>query len=67
LEDITTKQLAALGTGNVAIQCLTENIAVIAFEETISPIGWTAVDAFAKSYYTVDDVVPSGMGSHEPN
>ena len=48
---------------DVAVQCLTDKIAVVAFEETKSMFGWTAVDALTRSNYTVDDVVSSGLGS----
>jgi hypothetical protein len=62
LEDITTQQLRAVSQ-DIAVQCLTNKIAVIAFEETEAPFGWTAVDALARSNYTVDEVISSGMGS----
>jgi hypothetical protein len=62
LEDRTADQLRAVSQ-DIAIQCLTDKIAVIAFEETKSMFGWTAVDAFARSIYTIDDVISSGMGS----
>lgn len=62
LEDITTQQLHAVSQ-DVAVQCLTDKVAVVAFEETDAPLGWTAVDALARSNYTVNDVVSSGLGS----
>jgi hypothetical protein len=62
LEDITTQQLQVVSQ-DVAVQCLTDKVAVIAFEETKAPFGWTAVDALTRSNYTIDDVISSGLGS----
>jgi hypothetical protein len=62
LEEKTAQQLR-LVSREVVIECLTDEVAVIAFEEINSKFGWTAIDAFAKSNYTFNDIVPSGMGT----
>ena len=62
LEEKTAQQLRLVGQ-EVIIECLTDKVAVIAFEEIKSRFGWTAIDAFAKSNYTFADIVPSGMGT----
>lgn len=62
LEEKVAQQLRNVSQ-DIVIECLTDKIAVFAFEEIKSMFGWTAVDAFTKSNYTVKDVVSSGMGT----
>jgi hypothetical protein len=56
-------ELIAPVVSNVGLQCATEKVVVIVFEETNSQWGWTAVELLAKANYTLTDVTTSGLGS----
>jgi len=49
-------------SSNVNLECATEKVVAIVFDETHSKWGWTAIDALAKAGYTLSDVTASGIG-----
>ena len=57
------------GLGNiisakVVVECATNNLIVLYFEETESELGWNAIEYFkTKGNFTLDDLTSSGMGS----
>ena len=50
-------------SSNVSLECATEKVVAIVFDETHSKWGWTAIDALAEAGYTLSDVTASGIGS----
>ena len=62
-------QLSSISTliehvsSHVNLECATEKVVAIVFDETHSKWGWTAIDALAKAGYTLSDVTASGLGS----